>query len=41
MTNVQAQTISCTSVVLQAAAEGAFGMQSVVENMRLTLAVGM
>lgn len=37
MTNVQAQTISCTSVVLQAAAEGALtGMQSVVENLRLT-----
>lgn len=37
MTNVQAQTISCTSVVLQAAAEGALtGLQSVVENMRLT-----
>lgn len=37
MTNVQAQTISCTSAVLQAAAEGALtGMQSVVENLRLT-----
>jgi aspartate aminotransferase len=37
MTNVQAQTTSCTSVVLQAAAEGALtGMQSVVENLRLT-----
>lgn len=37
MTNVQAQTISCTSVVLQAAAEGALtGMQSVVENLRMT-----
>jgi aspartate aminotransferase len=36
MTNVQAQTASCTSVVLQAAAEGALmGMQSVVENLRL------
>lgn len=36
MTNVQAQTTSCTSVVLQAAAEGALnGMQSVVENLRL------
>ncbi len=34
--NVQAQTTSCTSVVLQAAAEGALtGMQSVVENLRL------
>lgn len=37
MYNVQAQTTSCTSVVLQAAAEGALtGMQSVVENLRLT-----
>jgi aspartate aminotransferase len=37
MTNVQAQTTSCTSIVLQAAAEGALtGMQSVVENLRLT-----
>jgi len=37
MTNVQAQTTSCTSVVLQAAAEGALtGMQSIVENLRLT-----
>ncbi len=37
MTNVQAQTTSCTSVVLQAAAEGALtGMQNVVENLRLT-----
>ncbi len=37
MTNVQSQTTSCTSVVLQAAAEGALtGMQSVVENLRLT-----
>jgi len=36
MNNVQAQTTSCTSVVLQAAAEGALtGMQSVVENLRL------
>ena len=36
MTNVQAQTTSCTSIVLQAAAEGALtGMQSVVENLRL------
>jgi aspartate aminotransferase len=34
--NVQAQTASCTSVVLQAAAEGALtGMQSVVESLRL------
>ena len=37
MTNVQAQTTSCTSIVLQAAAEGALtGMQSIVENLRLT-----
>lgn len=37
MTNIQAQTTSCTSVVLQSAAEGALtGMQSVVENLRLT-----
>jgi len=37
MYNVQAQTISCVSVVLQAAAESALtGMQSVVENLRLT-----
>jgi aspartate aminotransferase len=37
MTNVQAQTTSCTSVLLQAAAEGALtGMQSVVDNLRLT-----
>lgn len=37
MTNVQAQTTSCTSVVLQSAAEGALtGMQSVVENLRMT-----
>lgn len=37
MYNVQAQTTSCTSIVLQAAAEGALtGMQSVVENLRLT-----
>ena len=38
MTNVQAQTTSCVSVVLQAAAEGALnGMQSVVENLRLSI----
>jgi aspartate aminotransferase len=38
ITNVQAQTESCTSVVLQAAAEGALnGMQSIVENLRLTI----
>lgn len=37
MINVQAQTTSCTSVVLQAAAEGALtGMQSVVEALRMT-----
>lgn len=37
MTNVQAQTTSCTSLVLQAAAEGALnGLQSVVESLRLT-----
>ena len=38
MINVQAQTTSCTSVVLQAAAEGALtGLQSAVETLRLTL----
>jgi aspartate aminotransferase len=38
MTNVQAQTVSCTSVILQAAAEGALtGLQSAVETLRLTL----
>lgn len=37
MTNVQAQTTSCTSIVLQSAAEGALtGMQSVVESLRMT-----
>jgi aspartate aminotransferase len=37
MTNVQSQITSCTSIVLQAAAEGALtGMQNVVENLRLT-----
>jgi aspartate aminotransferase len=37
MTNVQSQVTSCTSGILQAAAEGALnGMQSVVENLRLT-----
>jgi len=36
--NIQAQTESCPSVVLQAAAEGALsGMQSVVESLRLTI----
>lgn len=38
MTNVQSQTSSCTSLVLQSAAEGALtGMQSVVESLRLTI----
>jgi aspartate aminotransferase len=38
MTNVQAQTTSCVSVVLQAAAEGALiGVQSMVESLRLTI----
>ncbi len=38
MTNVQAQTTSCVSPVLQAAAEGALtGMQGVVESLRLTM----
>ena len=37
MTNVQAQTTSCTSVLQQAAAEGALtGTQGVVENLRIT-----
>ena len=37
MTNVQGQMTSCASALLQAAAEGALnGMQSVVENLRLT-----
>jgi aspartate aminotransferase len=37
MTNVQAQTTSCVSPVMQAAAEGALnGVQSVVESLRLT-----
>lgn len=36
MTNVQSQITSCTSAILQAAAEGALtGMQSIVENLRL------
>lgn len=36
MTNVQAQTTSCTSLILQAAAEGALtGLQNVVESLRL------
>jgi len=38
MTNVQAQTASCTSVLLQAAAEGALtGLQSAVDSLRMTL----
>ncbi len=38
MTNIQAQTTSCASVILQAAAEGALtGVQSIVENLRLTM----
>ncbi|MBD3165062.1 aminotransferase class I/II-fold pyridoxal phosphate-dependent enzyme, partial [bacterium] len=38
MINVQAQTTSTTSVVLQAAAAGALnGVQSVIENLRLTI----
>jgi aspartate aminotransferase len=38
MTNIQAQTTSCPSTILQAAAEGALtGIQSIVENLRLTI----
>lgn len=38
MTNVQSQTTTCVSPVMQAAAEGALtGMQSVVEGLRLTI----
>jgi aspartate aminotransferase len=38
MTNVQAQTTSCVSPVLQAAAEGALtGVQSIVDSLRLTI----
>ncbi|MEP7355965.1 MAG: aminotransferase class I/II-fold pyridoxal phosphate-dependent enzyme [Anaerolineales bacterium] len=38
MTNIQAQTASCISPVLQAAAEGALtGLQSVTESLRLTI----
>jgi aspartate aminotransferase len=38
MTNIQAQTTSCASVILQAAAEGALtGIQSGVENLRLSI----
>jgi len=37
-TNVQSQTTSCTSILLQSAAEGALtGLQSAVESLRLTL----
>ncbi len=38
MTNVQVQTTSCTSVILQAAAEGALnGLQGLVETLRITM----
>jgi len=38
MTNVQSQITSCTSVLLQAAAEGALtGLQSATESLRMTL----
>ena len=38
MTNIQAQTTSCASVILQVAAEGALtGPQSIVENLRMTI----
>jgi len=38
MINIQGQTTSCPSVVLQAAAEGALiGQQSIVENLRMTI----
>jgi aspartate aminotransferase len=38
MTNVQGQMTTTTSVILQAAAEGALmGLQSIVENLRLTM----
>ena len=38
MTNVQGQITSCTSILLQAGAEGALnGLQSAVESLRLTL----
>lgn len=38
MTNVQSQTTSCTSPILQAGAEGALtGLQSIVESLRQTL----
>jgi aspartate aminotransferase len=38
MTNIQSQTTTCVSPILQAAAEGALtGMQSIVEALRLTI----
>ncbi len=38
MTNVQSQITTCTSPFLQVAAEGALtGLQSIVENLRLTI----
>jgi aspartate aminotransferase len=38
LANVQSQTVSCTSLLLQAAAEGALtGLQSHVDTLRLTL----
>ena len=38
MTNVQSQTTTCVSPVMQAAAEGALtGMQSIVESLRLSI----
>ncbi len=38
MTNVQSQTTTCVSPVMQAAAEGALtGMQSIVEALRLSI----
>jgi aspartate aminotransferase len=38
MTNIQTQTTSCASVILQVAAEGALtGPQSIVENLRMTI----
>jgi aspartate aminotransferase len=38
MSNVQAQTTSCTSLILQAGAEGALtGLQGIVESLRLTI----
>ena len=37
MTNIQAQTTSCTSIVLQSAAEGALlGTQSMIDDLRMT-----